>query len=559
MTTHQAKSAGTHDQFVEVDVNPGRVLRAIARIGYTPESAICDIVDNAVEAEANLVAIQLEREPSVAENRRNSAARYVIADNGWGMSLDQLLVALGLGVDRDYEEGSLGKYGLGLKSAGLSQGDRIEIVSRRNGDDWHKVALDLQQVESEGRYGCQVLALNDEDKERLEHLLPGASHGTVVAIEKMHKNNHPSIKKTRDALAARLGFTYYYFLTGEERSVEIQLDGESVAPFDPLFIDEANEAGNLDDDTWDGRDVHWLERSRKITLDAENGVEATLEVTQLVHPPSFDNPAEIRRKYMIGGRHYGFYVYRNKRLIRWGERFGGMVATDQDYYSFRGRIFIDDTADDAFNIDVKKSEILLSEEAYTALDEATYEARRASKSAWKHAAWLITEQANLDPVSKAIEALSEVEFPDLLPTDPDDAQAESVRKHREYKEAERHPLRDEERDQARKEGSHVALVNHLDDNALWERAHDASLGTVVRINKAHRFTRMFEERFGRDADVTLLVHALFLSFAVGESRSVRNIQNVEDEKLEEIFRRYREMVSAAVYKATSDALEQRLV
>jgi hypothetical protein len=542
--------------YEKITFNPGRVLRALARIGYRPESAICDIVDNSVSAGARSVSITLEVEPGMAENRRNNAARYIIADDGTGMDKEAMLDALGLGVERNYNQGSLGKFGMGLKSAGLSQGDRIEVVSCNDNGAWRKAVLDLPHIEASGSLECQFTEASEEDLARRKEILPDAATGTTVVIEKIHKKNHPSIRKTREALRQLLGVTYFYFLA-DTNPLRIFLDGEEIAPFDPLFVDAANENGDLDDRTWDGRSVRWLEEPREVALDASAGVVARIEATQLVHPPAFDNPAEIRRAYMIGQAHYGFYVYRNKRLIRWAERFGGIVPTDQDYFAFRGRILITDAADDALNIDVKKSEILLSEEAEGALSEAVYEARRKSKKGWNNAADLLRKTANQDPISKATEALSEVDFPDLLPTDSDDRRSQDVRTERKRKEAERHPMKLEEQDSARREGVRVILVDQLDDNALWERAYDSALGTIVRVNRSHRFTRLFYDYFGDNADAVLLVHALFLSLAVAESGTVRNLQDVDDDVVEEVFRRYRDQASAAVYKVTADALEQR--
>jgi Histidine kinase-, DNA gyrase B-, and HSP90-like ATPase len=540
-----------------IQVNPGRILRAIARIGYTPESAICDIVDNSVSAEARNVSIEIEQEPGMAENRRNNAARYIIADDGKGMDESQLPAALSLGAVSESHAGKLGKYGLGLKSAALSQGDRIEIVSTTAVGHWHKVALDLPHIEASGRLECQIMPPSDDDMSRWQRLLPDAIHGTIVTIEKIHKKNHPSVRKTRNALERTLGVTYLYFLQDRGMPLSLFLDGESVGPFDPLFVTEAERNGGLDERTWDGRDVRWLETPKRVVLDPESNITATIEATQLVHPPAFDNPAEIRKQYMIGAYNYGFYIYRNKRLIRWAERFDGMIPTDQGYFAFRGRLLIDDTSDDVLNIDVKKSEILLSEEAEASLSEAVYEARRKSRKAWDNAAALLRKQANEDPDSRADEALIDVHFPDTLPTDPDDERTETVRKERERKEEQLRPLNPREREQARKEGSKVMLVDQLDDNALWERAYDASLGTIVRLNRSHRFTRLFYDRFGADADVVLLVKALFLSLAVAESRSIRNLQSLSDEELEQVFQRYRDQASAAVYHVTADALEQR--
>ncbi len=45
---------------------------------------------------------------------------------------------------------------------------------------------------------------------------------------------------------------------------------------------------------------------------------------------------------------YGFYVYRNRRLISWAEAFSNGMASiipaQQKYFGFRGRINIDGTA-----------------------------------------------------------------------------------------------------------------------------------------------------------------------------------------------------------------------
>src|SRR3712207_5052963 len=68
------------------EINPARVLAALGAIGYTPDSAICDIVDNSVShGRAENVWIELVTQPGMAESRRNSALHYIIADDGVGM------------------------------------------------------------------------------------------------------------------------------------------------------------------------------------------------------------------------------------------------------------------------------------------------------------------------------------------------------------------------------------------------------------------------------------------------------------------------------------------
>ena len=75
----------------------------------------------------------------------------------------------------------------------------------------------------------------------------------------------------------------------------------------------------------------------EFTLDPSDNVKATIEVTQLPYPPVFENQSELRNQYMIGAGNYGYYVYRNERLLSWA-KFFGIIPQDQDFYSFRGRI-----------------------------------------------------------------------------------------------------------------------------------------------------------------------------------------------------------------------------
>jgi hypothetical protein len=94
---------------------------------------------------------------------------------------------------------------------------------------------------------------------------------------------------------------------------------------------------------------------------------ANVTMTQLPHPSSMEaagtmKRAQARDMYNIAAGDYGFYVYRNGRLISWAASLG-MVPQDQDLYSFRGRLEISSAADGVPNIDVTKSRILLSDTA----------------------------------------------------------------------------------------------------------------------------------------------------------------------------------------------------
>ena len=115
----------------------------------------------------------------------------------------------------------------------------------------------------------------------------------------------------------------------------------------------------LDENGWDGRTVRWLMAPKDVVLGSVSGntITARIEMTQLPHPPTFQfegKQIEVRNRYGIEAKNYGFYAYRNKRLISWADRLEGVIPNDQDSYSFRGRIVINESADAAFGIDSRR-------------------------------------------------------------------------------------------------------------------------------------------------------------------------------------------------------------
>ena len=89
-----------------------RLTTSLRDIGYDLPSAVADLVDNSIAAGAGRVKIRFEGENSY---------RVLIADDGGGMSADRVHEALRFGSRRTYGRGELGRYGLGLKTASLSQ------------------------------------------------------------------------------------------------------------------------------------------------------------------------------------------------------------------------------------------------------------------------------------------------------------------------------------------------------------------------------------------------------------------------------------------------------
>jgi len=568
--------------FVELKMDASRICNGLSKIGYTPVSAICDIIDNSVNAKATRIIIEIEPEKNVSDAKKNNVREYRIIDDGIGMDEQGMRDALALGSpEAYYSPGTLSKFGLGLKSASFSQGQTLDVISSKgNGTPFLKYRVSLREIMAEGKYGAEKLDIDVEDQTLIDKYLPEC-HGTIIRIGDIHKNNHPAIKNTVSELQQRIGIIYYFFL--KDASLTIAVDGMECPAIDVLFSKEADKYGNLDENTWNGRETRWIEKPITLPVDKRNDVFGIVEVTQLPHPPTFEadgkgEQTKIRRHYRIDANNYGYYIYRNGRLISWAERFQGpdgpIIPQDQDYYSFRGRIQITSDADEALNIDVKKSELILSDEAEKALRDFSDEYRSKSKAAWLRAKLLIKQKANQDPIEESNRLARQAEPPDELPSDFDDSEedfeqqkkreseiiaGQDKRFNEEAKEVAREatPPVDTETNPEELEkiktrviagddagpDSKIFLVRNVEEFALWEPYFDADRRNCVRINQDHRFARLIYFANEDKPELKKVLNLLLLQLAAAEVYVQKHNDTLPREQIKAVLQEYRRVAS----------------
>jgi hypothetical protein len=559
---------------VELPIDPGRVCFGLSRIGYTPASALCDITDNSVQAEATHIKIlTIKNREDLSDTRKNNVKEYLVIDDGKGMNDEGIKEALKLGAsEQNYEQNSLSKFGLGLKSAAFSQGEELHLISS-DGSGFNKYVVSLTKIRERGVYFATQVPLTETDQELIKNYLP-SKKGTIVRITEIRMNNHPSVKMTVDELSKKLGVIYYYFM--EDKGLEISINDQVITPFDVLCVEEADKNGNLDENEWDGKTVRWIEKPKDITLDTEFDVKARIEITQLPYPPIFEleevgKQKRIREQYGIESGNYGFYVYRNKRLISWAESFGGIIPQDQDLYAFRGRILIDESADDSFNIDVKKSAINLSDEARNEISDRADEYKRKSRKAWRHANSLRKQILGLDPNSTSNIIAADFDPPDFLPGESlptEQIERERNQRKKEIEDEMQSKLRQaalqdksesegrlvtedelEETDieatlkgESNPEASKIYRVESVEDNALWEPYYDSDK-YCVRINKVHRFARLIFEDNSNNTDLQVILELLLLQLSTAEVYLQKNNTKYPREEIRRLISEYRRVTS----------------
>lgn len=220
----------------ELQPDPERMIEGLRDTGYEFDTAVADILDNSIAAKATKVDLLVEM-----DFRGN--IRLSLADNGEGMNRDQLRNAMRYGARARPNPASLGKYGLGLKTASTAFCRSLTVVSRANGKDPVRSATwDLDHVRKAKKW--ELLESDSPDEEAIEHLEKVAKDhsGTVVLwtkIDRLQKDYaDPAGKHARNALEKKIeslrkhiAMVFQRFLDPKDKrapDVAISINGQPV-------------------------------------------------------------------------------------------------------------------------------------------------------------------------------------------------------------------------------------------------------------------------------------------------------------------------------------------
>ena len=225
----------------EIIPSPRRLMESLRGLGYSFPAAVADLVDNSIEARATQICV------NVCPDGMHS--RVVIADNGRGIPVGEMREVMRYGTEREYNESDLGKFGLGLKTASMSQCRRVEVFSRTSRDRavLHGLAWDLDRVERTNRWEVSRIPVDKMDVEARDFLRK--SHGTVVIwrkLDRVSNFDNPHGKRTENAMFAlcrdlenHLAMVFHRFIDGDEkRGVEFLLNGNRLDAWDPFVRSE---------------------------------------------------------------------------------------------------------------------------------------------------------------------------------------------------------------------------------------------------------------------------------------------------------------------------------
>jgi hypothetical protein len=333
---------------------------ALRAIGYSFESAVADVIDNSVDARAREILVRIIV-------RRDGHLDLVIRDDGTGMSGLTLREAMRFGADVAQEvEERLGKFGLGLKLATLSQAREIHVFTRKDGELSGRAWL--ESGISDG------FASTIFDRKECQKLLDGivpdqplGTSGTLVWWSQLYRvGHHPSApdehaQKLLNRLKNHLALAFHRFLEGgRARQVRIALD----------IFDQTDGAAGLAHQLDPLNPFGYPQSGRTgfpKTLLLSGPYQGRVKISAHVWPPNSSLP-----EYKLPGganSRQGFYFYRNNRLIQAG---GWNGIREAEPHSSLARIEVDlaEDVDLEVSLDVKKVEIHLPPALTTAIQQS---------------------------------------------------------------------------------------------------------------------------------------------------------------------------------------------
>jgi hypothetical protein len=322
-------------------------MKSLRDMGYDFAQAVADVVDNSVAAKASEIRIDIHFDGDESWVR--------IADNGNGMRPEVLREAMRYGADREYGDEDLGKFGLGLKTASMSQCRRLSVASRWNPEraEITAYAWDLEHIDRTNRW--EILPVSKNERTPAFHELLREQPGTVVLWEQLDRilgYKHPYGETARNRLAQmcrdveqHLGMVLHRFIAGESRKkVRILLNDNEIRPWDPFCRSEAKT------DRWEPLYLRVDEEGAKGTVRIEPFI--------LPHQSDFSSPGAFKNAAGPNGwnQQQGLYVYRAGRMIQSGG-WARLRAPDEHTKLARLAISFSPSLDEAFKVNVAKMRI----------------------------------------------------------------------------------------------------------------------------------------------------------------------------------------------------------
>jgi hypothetical protein len=313
--------------------SPKSTINSYRSFGYNLSTAIADIVDNSISADASIINIEYKW--------KGKDSFITIYDDGNGMNLKELVIAMTPGSKNPEDERNkkdLGRFGMGLKTASFSQCKKLTVASKKLNHSVIKRCWDIDFINKENEW----VLLNYISDELLLNKLENNKSGTLVIWEHLDRIvgnaeiQNESVKNAfyseMNTVKNHLGLVFHKFI--ESKKIKIIFQDVDVEPYNPFLLN--------------------------INPKPEMGLPEQFDNCEIIyyilpHMSSIGKDEYENTGGSLGWfQQQGFYIYRGDRLLVAGD---WLAIEKKRDYSKLARISINftNTNDFNWNLDIKKS------------------------------------------------------------------------------------------------------------------------------------------------------------------------------------------------------------
>lgn len=359
---------------IEVVPDAERGMQAFTHLGYKPQEALADIIDNSIAAKATQVNITNQK-----LYNSGHLTRTTIADNGIGMSREKLLEAMRFG-SRAERNSELSVYGLGLKSASLQISSRLTVVTRDSSGEESAASWD-KTSQATDPWKLEVVRPRTHDLKALDVVAQGGS-GTLVIwdeanlkpadpTERMTKIHERTSARIHKSISDHLGMVFHRFLEGTAKDANqlvIQYDGEILKAFNPF-----DERFMADPEIYLSQKSHFFE---DVEID---GVVQSLPYSIQPFQLNDDDASDFYKDSRQEMDYQGIYCYRLDRLIQWPGWLGFVKSPHNDQNKTRLIFEFDPGLTEALQTNVMKTGVQLTVGMFENLRPIVTEVRKVAR------------------------------------------------------------------------------------------------------------------------------------------------------------------------------------
>lgn len=373
---------GDSKDYEITEPEPAALVESLRALGYNLQTAVADLIDNCIYAQAKNVWVRFEW--------GGKESLIVIKDDGNGMSEHELVEAMRPGTKSPLLErapNDLGRFGLGLKTASFSQCRRLSVVSKKDKGVISSRCWDLDYI-NESREWRLLKSLNPNPLEYVKEDLDGK--GTLILWQKLDrvtgKANSEDNKAYKifleaiDKVKHHLGMVFHRYIE-KPNGLKIWVNGREVEAWDPFLKREAA--------------TQELTHEKLIC----EGKELSIRPYVLPHQSKITQEVHKNASGAQGwNAQQGFYVYRNQRLLVPGDWLGLGFHKEEHYKLARIQVDLANSMDSEWQIDVKKSRAKPPGYLRADLKRIAKLTREQAVQIYRHRGKIIARQSSQDHV-----------------------------------------------------------------------------------------------------------------------------------------------------------------